>query len=538
MLVVPFYMLHVYDDVIATGSIETLIALTGIAIGLIAVFGVLDGIRGKILARAAIHLERRFARKLALRTIELPLRQAAAEEARLADLAVIRKFFAGPSVTAFFDAPLMPVYLFAATLLHPLFGGVAVLSALILGGLAVANDRLAVGPSQRGAESARRAHQWIDRGIRQADSIDALGMAARVLDRWQTRYYDMQSETLRASERSGALVAASRAFRLVAQIAILGTGAVLVVSHAVSPGAMVAATFIIARALAPMESAIAGWCQASSALAAWRRVKQAVSSPPRRVQGMALPALSGRIEVESATFTPPGMDRPALSALSFTLEAGRVLAVIGASGSGKSTLARLLVGIQAADDGHVRVDGADVLIWNRATLSPHIGYLPQTVELLGETVADAIARMGPMDPEAVVDAAKRAGAHDMILRLPRGYDTPLVDQGRNLSGGQRQWIGLVRAMYGRPRLVVLDEPDASLDGDGVRALLGAVGILRSESATVVLIGHSVRLAGQADFILVLNEGRKAGFGPRSSTPEIPRRTADLIQSSRAAPPAA
>ena len=515
MLTVPIYMMHVYDSVIATGSIATLVALTVMAVSMLLVQGLLDAIRGRVLARAALRLERRLARPLGERLLALPLQAAVpGEQASLGDLATIRGFFSGPAITAFFDAPLMPVFLVVATMLHPLFGVVAFAASLLLMGFAIANDVLTHTSARDAARRSVFARRWMEDAVRQAESIDALGMSRRVLDRWQVQFHAMQAAQLRASERGVALIAGSRACRLFAQVAVLATGAGLVLSDAITPGVMVGASFIIARALAPMEGAIAGWRQARAAFAAWRRVQDTLAMPTRREEGMTLPAPAGRIDAEEVRFTPIGAERPVLDNVTFSLPPGRQLALVGPSGSGKSSLARLLVGIYAPDSGHVRLDGADVFARGRRTLAPFVGYLPQSVELLGETVADAIARMGALDPELVVDAAQRAGAHDMIQRLPRGYDTPIVDNGRNLSGGQRQWIGLARALYGRPRLVILDEPDASLDARGEAALAEALQTLRSESASVILIGHSLRLCRHADFVLVLDGGRMAAYGSR------------------------
>lgn len=517
MLTVPIYMMHVYDSVIATGSVATLVALTVVAVGLLFVQGLLDAIRGRVLARAALRLEHRLSRPLGERLLALPLQaNASSEHASLGDLGTIRGFFSGPAVTAFFDAPLVPVFLVIATILHPLFGVVALAAAVLLMGFAIANDVLTQAPARDAARHSVLSRRWLEDASRQAESIDALGMSGRVLERWQTQFRAMQSAQLRASERGITLVAGSRACRLFAQISVLATGAGLVLSDAITPGVMIGASFIIARALAPMEGAIAGWRQARASMAAWRRVQDTLALPPRRETGMTLPAPVGKIDVEAVRFTPAGGERPVLDNLSFALAPGKQLALIGPSGSGKSTLARLLIGIHAADSGHVRLDGADVFGRARSALAPYIGYLPQSVELLGATVADAIARMGAADPELVVDAAERAGAHEMILRLPRGYDTPIIDNGRNLSGGQRQWIGLARALYGRPRLVVLDEPDSNLDGRGENALVNALQTLRGEGATVVLIGHSLSLCRHADYVLVLGNGGSAAFGSRES----------------------
>lgn len=534
MLTVPIYMMHVYDDVIATGSIATLVALTGMAVGLLLMQGLLDAIRGRVLARAALRLERRLARPLGERLLAFPLQTiAGGEQASLGDLATIRGFFSGPAVTAFFDAPLMPVFLVVAAVLHPLFGLVALVAAMLLMGFAIANDLFTNAPAREAARRAMLARRRMEDAVRQAESIDALGMSRRVLDRWQEQFHAMQSAQLHASERGVALVAGSRACRLFAQVAVLATGAGLVLSDAITPGVMVGASFIIARALAPMEGAIAGWRQARAAFAAWRRVRATLAMPPRRAERMTLPAPTGRIDVEDVRFTPRGAERPVLENVSFSLPPGTQLALVGPSGSGKSSLARLLVGIFPPDTGHVRLDGADVFARSRGALAPYVGYLPQSVELLGGTVADAIARMGKVDPELVIDAAQRAGAHDMIQRLPRGYDTPIIDNGRNLSGGQRQWIGLARALYGRPRLVILDEPDANLDARGESALADALRTLRGEGATVVLIGHSLRLCRHADFVLVLEGGRMAAFGSRESILAPTVRTA---MPANAAPP--
>lgn len=510
MLVPPMYMLLVFDRVFSSRSIETLVMLTLLAVvGLLLMF-LMDAARSAVLAAAGRLLDGRLG-GIAMRvTIEDAARFGGATQAGLGrDVGLLRNFVTGNGIFAVFDAPWMPIYLFVIFLFHPLLGVLASAAALALFGLVVLNERLSRAPADEAMAASRRATRFVDAASRNADAVSGMGMTVAVVERWRALHAPVVQAQARLAAVGGPLGAFVRSFRFAMQVAMLALGAWLVIEQHVTPGVMIASTILLARALQPVELLITGWKALVDARGAGQRLAAAPVEFGERA--VALPVPSGRLDVEKVVFGAQPQRPPILKGISFSLQPGETLGLIGPSASGKTTLARLILGIWRPQSGAVRLDGADVSQWNRDQLGRHVGYLPQDVELFAGTVAENIARLGPVDSEAVVRAAQLAGAHEMILRLPAGYETPIGDAGSALSGGQRQRIGLARALYGEPQLVVLDEPNANLDSEGEAALGATLAALKAAGRTVVLIGHKPSMMASVDKLAVLVDGALDGF---------------------------
>jgi ATP-binding cassette subfamily C exporter for protease/lipase len=431
----------------------------------------------------------------------------------LMDLTNIRQFLTGNALFAFFDAPWFPIYLIVIFIFEPSLGVFALCGSIVLVALAFINERVSHKPLADANSMAIAASNLATNNLRNAEVIESMGMLPNLQARWfklHTKFLTLQAE---ASEKAGVVSAITKFVQVALQSLILGFGALLVLEHKITPGMMIASSILVGRALGPVQSVIGVWKTFASTRSAYERLTALLTAHPARQVGMALPAPTGQLSVEGVTAAPPGVQVPLLRNLNFAIGAGEVLGVIGPSGSGKSTLARLLVGIWPAAGGKVRLDGADIYQWNKAELGPYIGYLPQDIELFSGTVSDNIARFGEADPEKVVLAAKRAGVHDMILHLPKGYDTPLADNGGGLSGGQKQRLGLARAMYGDPSLIVLDEPNSNLDDVGEAALVQAVNDLRQRGKTIILITHRTSVISSTTKLLLLRDGVVNMFGP-------------------------
>jgi PrtD family type I secretion system ABC transporter len=516
MLVPSLYTLQVFDRVFASRSIETLVMLSVLTFLALAFAYCMDVARARALAAAGRMLNR----LLSPAVLEQALHQAAAGRGpanaeRLRDVTQLRTFLASGGVRALFDAPWLPVYLFVIGLMHPLLGVAAGIGAVVLALLAVATDRMTRAATEAVRGQSRSVGRHAESLTRHAEVIVGMGMAASAVGAWQRRHEQLLDRQSLLGAASARLSALARVARQGVQMAVLGIGAWLVVGADASPGIMVAATILLGRALQPVEHLISGWKQLVDARSAWQRLcePQALAGRDTRLR---LPAPVGRLELERVVFTHD-TSRPALiKGVSFAIEAGESLGIVGASGSGKTTLTRLLLGVWQPHSGAVRLDDANIAHWERGELGAHLGYMPQDVSLLAGTVAQNIARLGEVDDAKVVRAAQRAHAHDMILRLPQGYDTPVGEAGIALSGGQRQRIALARALYGDPRLVVLDEPDAHLDADGEEALRAALRALKASGTTVVVVGHRVGLMAQLDKIAVLKEGALHAFGPAAT----------------------
>lgn len=513
MLMPALFMLQVYDRVVTSRSHETLVMLLVLTLGALLFMAFLDVVRSRLLARSGVALEK----LLGPSVLNEMVRRSAAPGNRepmhgLRDVGALRAFLTGPGIVALFDSPWVPVYVAIIWLFHPLLGLIAAGGAVILFLLAYLNEKLSRRPLEAMQLESRRAGRYADQSVGNAEVAGALGMVENLSRGWHALSRSVLALQLKASRHASLFTSLTRFMRQALQILMLGVGAYLVIEQVSTPGVMIAATILLGRALAPVESAIAGWKGLVDARSAYARLDKTLAEAPAIDPGIALPPPGGSLAVERVIFGFRGQDRPVIKGVSFALDAGETLAIVGPSAAGKSTLARLLVGVWKPAAGVARLDGADVSHWPRAQLGPFIGYLPQDVELFGGTVSENIARLGEADSTAVIEAAKRANAHDMILRLPQGYDTPIGDGGAFLSGGQRQRVALARALYGCPKFVVLDEPNSNLDNEGETALLEAIRKLRSEGVTVVVITHRPTLLAAMDKVMLLRDGVVERFG--------------------------
>ncbi len=461
-LTVSIYMMQVFDRVLATRSLDTLLFLTLIALGAILLLAVLEAVRSQVMQRIASWVEARVAPEGFERALEAQLRGRPYRMEALRDLAVYRSWVSSPGALAVYDVPWVPIYLAAIFLLHPVMGMIALAGAVLLFGLTLLNEYSTSALLRQANTAAQAAQRRADAIARNAEVIDSMGMAGAVMQRWQTGVDQIAGPQQKAANRAAILLSSTKFFRLAVQLAVLGVGAYLVLQQEITSGASIAGSIIMGRALAPVEQLIGGWKGLVQSRQALKRLKAFLSMPRIRPPGLAMPAPLGHVSVERVTYGIPGQTTAIIKGVTFSLEPGESLAIIGPSAAGKTTLIRMLIGTLPASTGHVRLDGADVFTWKREDFGRHIGYLPQDVELFDGTVFQNIARMAEAEPDDVFAAAMLAGCHDMILRLPQGYDTEIGEGGQHLSGGQRQLVGLARAMFGAPKLVVLDEPNSNL----------------------------------------------------------------------------
>lgn len=529
MLAPALYMLQVYDRVLASGNHMTLAMLTLMALGLYLFMGLLEWVRSLVVIRLGAQIDQRLGERVYDATFDASLRLGRGSSAQpLNDLTSLRQFATGNALFALFDAPWFPLYLAVLFLFHPWLGWLALGGAALLLALTWGNQWLTRAPLAEAGQLAIQATQAASSHLRNAEATEAMGMLARLRQRWQAehgRFLHLQNH---ASEQGAGFSAASKAVRLALQSLMLGLGALLAVDGQITPGMMIAGSILAGRVLGPLDQLINAWKQWSGAQQAYQRLRDLLRAQPPRTCGMSLPAPRGALRVEQLSACAPGSRTPVLAGVSFALEPGQRLVVLGPSGCGKSSLARLLVAAQAPLAGKVRLDGADLQQWHKDALGPHLGYLPQDVQLFAGSIAENIARFAEVEADKVVAAAQMAGVHELILRLPQGYDTRLGEGGAGLSGGQKQRIGLARAVYGLPALIVLDEPDANLDEAGEQALLAALDRLREQGRTLVLVSHRPALLAGADQLLVLRGGQMQAFGPAS------RVLQDLQQAARPA----
>ena len=517
MLAGPLYMLQVYDRVLSSRSVPTLIALSIFLVGAYAFQGALDLIRSRVVVRSAAVLDQRLALAVHSAVIRLSVasRHPGDGPQPVRDLDAIRGFLTGAGPIAIVDLPWVPVFLTICFLIHPWLGVASTIGAVTLFTMTLLTERASRAPAKALAQDAGRRSIMVEAQRRGGETIMAMGMAGALGQRWAgvNNRYIAASASL--SDVAGGFGSASKVLRLLLQSVILGLGAYLVIRQEMTAGAMVAASIMMGRALAPIETAIANWRAFIGARQAITRLSEALTraAPKREVTSLPRPARS--LEVEHVVMVAPGGTKPVVANVRFALKAGQAVGIIGPSGAGKTSLVRALVGIWRPAKGCVRLDGAALDQWDLDQLGQHVGFISQTVELFDGTISENIARMNVKpDADAVLRAAKAAGAHELILRLPNGYDTPIGEGGEALSGGQRQRIALARALYGDPFLIVLDEPNSNLDNEGEMALRQAIANLKTRGAIVVLIAHRPSVLAVCDHILVLANGEQKDFGSR------------------------
>lgn len=546
MLIVPIYMMQMYDRVISSGNVDTLVMLSIIAVAGLLTMALVEMMRSRIMVRLGSWVDHALSGPVLSGGMNDSLTASGAltGASGLRELNTLRGFLTGAGVFPFLDAPWVPLFIGIIFFIHPVLGWLAVGGGVIVFLCALANDFSTRAPLKQANGAAAKALYRADAMVRNADVAAAMGMGPHLVRRWR----DSNEEGLRlqalASDRAGGISAVAKFVRLVLQISMLGVGAYFVTQGQLTGGGMIAASIILSRAMAPIEQSINAWRGAVGAKGAYENIQKLLRRTPATGDAMALPRPTGKLSVEGIGFVPPGSPEPVLRGVSLEIQAGECVGLIGASASGKTTLARILVGSWRPTAGHARLDGADVFIWDAADRGRFIGYLPQDVELFDGPVRENIARMGEPDPDAVIAAAQLAGVHELILRLPQGYETIIGDGGTRLSGGQRQRIALARALYGDPALVVLDEPNSNLDTEGERALMDAMVDLKKRGVTTIVVAHRPTVLASVDRLVVMHQGRVEMDGPRDeilakvapSSVDAVRRAAIEAAADRAAAP--
>jgi len=517
MLVPAIYMLQLYDRVITSGSESTLLMLTLIVLVLFITMGLLEWARSQILVRVGARLEIMLNGRLYRAAFKQALYTGGAKSSSqpIDDLTGLRQFLTGNGLFAFFDAPWLPIYIAVLFMFHFSYGVMAIITVIILSALAVLNEKMTGNRLKRANEQAIIARGLLNKNLRNAEVVESMGMLDGIRVRWQEGANKVLVLQAKASTYAGAITSVSKTFRMLAQSLILGLGAYLALKQEITPGLMIAGSILLGRALAPIDLMISSWKGFIAARGQYERLNELLLKIPADQERMSLPAPNGSLDVDGIMVAPPGTRSPVVKGVSFKLNAGESLGIIGPSAAGKSTLARALLGIWPALSGKVRLDGVDVFDWDRQQLGPFIGYLPQDIELFDGTIAENIARFSELDSEKVVAAAKLADVHETILSMPQGYDTVIGASSGALSGGQRQRIGLARAVFGEPKLILLDEPNSNLDDQGERALAQALGALKAKGVTVIVITHRPGILNELDNVLLLQGGSLKAFGPRA-----------------------
>ena len=516
LLTGPLYMLQIYDRVLGSRSEATLVALSLVVVFLYAMMGLLDFARGRVMARVGA----RFQARLDRRVFDAMLRRSAIKQDPLAasaanDLEIIQRLMTSPVLMAFFDLPWTPIFLFGIGLFHPWLGVLALSGGAILIGFALLNQMTTRAAGSKAAQLTFRASQTAEHMRSEAEMIRALNMSAGAFERWQNLRNLALVTQLKSSDLSGGFTAMIKTFRLLLQSAMLGLGAYLVLHDQLTPGAMIAGSILLGRALAPIELAVGQWALVQRGRKGWQNLSMLLSETPPEMPRTPLSVPQARIDAQALTVFPPGDQTAALKSLTFSIPPGSAVGVIGPSGAGKSTLARTLTGVWKPAGGKIRLDGAPLDNYAPEVLGEHIGYLPQRVQLFDGTIAENIARLSSERPaEHIIEAAQKAAAHEMILSFPDGYDTQVSAFGGQLSGGQIQRIGLARALCGDPVIVVLDEPNSNLDHEGGLALNAAIRALKSERKTVLIMAHRPAAIQECDLLLMLDGGQGKAFGPK------------------------
>lgn len=518
LFVSPLYMLQIYDRVMSSRSISTLVSITIIAGLLLAVYGLLEAFRTRVLVRAGLLFDEKVAQP-AFNAIHLAMlrKPDGGQVQGLRDVDTLREFMSGAGLLAICDVPWFPVFVIGAFLLHPWYGVIAIVGSVVIWGLTLLNEILTKRDLTEATSASMAAAQRATATFRNVEVLQAMGMLGSLRAIWLGIHLRHMGWQARASDRAGALVAGTKFFRTFLQVVILGTGGYLAIQREITPGAIIAGSIIIGRALQPMELAVGHWKGFVAARGAYRRLTALFDLASTATPKMSLPRPNGVLSVEEIVAGAPGQRQAFLRGVNFTLPAGEALCIVGPSGSGKTTLARVLVGIWPIIAGSVRLDGYQLSQWDPQELGQYIGYLPQDVELFSGTVAQNISRFeDDVDPVDVIAAAELAGCHELIQHMAGGYDTQIGEGGQALSGGQRQRVALARALYGNPSLVVLDEPNSNLDSSGEEALTAAIQHLKARGTTIVLITHKLNILTSADKVLVMAAGSMQGYGPRDT----------------------
>lgn len=513
-LVSPIYMLQVYDRVLTSRNSLTLFFITAIVIFLFVVYAALEILRTQVLVRGGIRFDSNLSAPTFRTVLDGTLLRRGGDAQAFRDMDGVREFITGAGLITFCDAPWIPVFLIVSFILHPFFGFLAIISGVVIFGLAVANDYATRTPIQRATMSSIGAQNDVAATLRNSEVMRAMGMWRGLQSRWQVRRDDLIGWQAAASDRGGTIMATIKFVRQAVQTLILGGGAYLAITGKISPGAMIAASILVGRALAPIEAAVGQWKGFINARGSWDRLQKMFRDNADSGERMLLPEPKGRLLVEAASIVPPGSQRPTVINASFLLEAGTSLAIIGPSAAGKSSLVRGLVGVWPIVSGAVRLDGFELRQWDPLQLGQHVGYLPQDVELFSGTVAQNIARFTEFESADVIEAAQIAGVHEVIQTLPQGYETQIGDGGAALSGGQRQRLALARTIFRKPALIVMDEPNANLDSEGELALSRAIAHMKTLGKTIVFVTHKTNLLAFADKIMIMQNGSVTQFGDR------------------------
>ena len=507
MLVPPLYMLQLYDRVLGSRSQDTLIMLTLIVVVLFITMGLLEVVRSRVLVRVGNKLDSMLSQRIFDSLFELERKAPGRSSSMpLNDLTQVRQFMTGNGLFAFFDAPWMPIYIIVLFIFHPAFGFFAIFAAIVLVGITIANEYSTKDKLAEANNLSRASTIYVDSNIRNAEVVNAMGMRNNISKVWADKYFGFLNAQNIASDSAGVWSNLSKSLRVMFQSLILGLGAYLAINMEVTPGMMIAASIIMGRALAPLDLIIGSWKGFSSARSSYERIEGLLNDFPKDKEYMQLPAPKGEITLENVVVIPPSGTVPSLKGISMKIEKGDVVGIIGPSAAGKSSLARVMLGLWPLSNGVARIDKADISQWDREDLGKYVGYLPQDIELFEGTVSQNIARFGEVEPEKVVEAASKAGVHEMILKLNEGYDTKIGPGGASLSGGQRQRIGLARALYNNPVFVVLDEPNSNLDDVGEAALVEAIKTLRAGGTTVVIITHRTNVLQATNKLALINNG--------------------------------
>ncbi len=515
MLTPTLYMLQIYDRVMMSRSELTLLFLTMLVAGLFLMTALSEWLRSRLLVRAGLRMDEKLSPRVFEAAFESQL-AGAQHDAHQAftHLTNIRQFFTGAGVIALFDVPWTPIYIIVISLLHPLLGIIAIVFALIQLGMAFLTHQFTYSSSEAAARADAKSREVLHAKLRNAESVEAMGMLGSLHDRWLEAHSRSQAQAAVASNQQKQFQSLTKFLRYAMQSITLGSAAMLVIHGELSVGAMIAANVLMTRALQPLDQLAGSWRSAIQAKEAIEKLTALLKAFPENLKKLHNQSIKGELRFNELEAMASSRVEPILHGLNFMVPAGQVTAIIGPSGSGKSTLARCIVGVWSQTHGQVSLDHVALEEWDREYLGQHIGYLPQDIELLDGTIADNISRFDSLDSEKVIEAAKRCGIHEMILRLPMGYDTPIGTINGILSSGQRQRLALARALYGNPQVIVLDEPNANLDDQGEQALLSAIQTLKAEHKTIFLITHRNHMLAVSDFLLILESGRIAHYGPR------------------------